>query len=60
MVGAEEKSGQPIGINMTFEPHLGPALDVKDNSIPVVEGRRDAFRAHFPGQFEEVASIELV
>jgi len=45
---------------MTFEPHLGPALDVKDNSIPVVEGRRDAFRAHFPGQFEEVASIELV
>ena len=46
---------------MTFESHPGAALDVQDDAVPVVTGRRDRFIGHhFPGQVKEQVLVELV
>jgi hypothetical protein len=60
MIGAEEKASQRIRIDVTFESHRIPVLNVQDDAVSIIEGRHDAFRAGFPGQVKEVVPVELV
>jgi hypothetical protein len=60
MIGAEQKTSQRIGINVTFEPHPGSALNIQDDPVSVVEGRYDGFSARGLRQLEKRASVELV
>ena len=45
---------------MTLEPHHVPALNVEDDAVPVIDGRRDGLGRYLPGQFKELAPIHLV
>jgi hypothetical protein len=60
VVGAKEKAGQRIRVNVALESHRFTLLDIQDHTVPVIGSRQDAFRACFSGQLEEVASIESV
>ena len=60
MIGTEEQPSQRIGVDVAFKSHRGAALNVQDDPVPVVEGRRDRFRAYCPGQVEEIVPVELV
>ena len=61
VVGAEEQTGQRVGVDVALESHRGAALDVQDDAVPVVAGRRDRLVAgHLPGQVEEEAPVEPV
>jgi hypothetical protein len=41
--GAEEEAGQRIRVDMAFKPHRGPALNVQDDAIAVVDCGNDLF-----------------
>jgi hypothetical protein len=60
LIGTEEETGQWIRIDMALKPHHGPALNVQDDAIPVIECRSDSFRAGLPGQFEKVPTVQPV
>jgi hypothetical protein len=61
VVGAEQQPGQRIGVDVTLEPHLGAALDVQHNAVPVVASRHNRLVAdHHLGQVEEETSVEAV
>jgi hypothetical protein len=45
---------------VTLEPHLGSALNVQDDPVPVIAGRDDSFGTGLPGQLEKVAAVEAV
>ena len=59
VIGAEEQPGQRIGVDVAFKPHRGSALNVQDDAVSVVDGRRDGLIAYRPGQVEETASVNL-
>ena len=60
VIGAEEQASQRVRVNVAFEAHPGSALYVQHEAISIIKGRHDAFRASFPGQLEEAASVEPV
>jgi hypothetical protein len=60
VIGKEEKARYRIGVDMTFESHLVPALNVQDHAISIIEGWLDGFRAGLDGQLEELAPVKLV
>ena len=60
VIGTEEETGQRIRIDMALKPHRGPALDVQDDAIPVIECGSDSFCAGLPGQLEEVPAVQPV
>jgi hypothetical protein len=60
VIGAEEQPCQGVGVDVTLEPHRGPALDVQHDAIPVIERGHDGLSGCFPGQFEEITAIGLV
>lgn len=60
VIGTEKKPGQWIRVNVAFEPHRGAVLDVQDDAITIIGGRRHAFRARSSGQLNEVASVKTV
>jgi hypothetical protein len=45
---------------VALEPHLGSALNVEDDAVPVIAGRHDRFGAGVPGELEEARSVEPV
>lgn len=60
MIGAEEKAGHRVRINVTFKPHCRSVPDVQDNAVAIIECGHYAFGACLRGQFEKAASVELV
>jgi hypothetical protein len=60
VIGTEEETGQWIRIDMALKPHRGPALNVQDDAIPVIECGSDSFRAALTGQLEKVPAVQPV
>jgi hypothetical protein len=49
VIGAEEQTGQRVGVDMTLEPHRYSALDIHNQAVTIVAGRADLFRAQASG-----------
>jgi len=60
LIGTEQQAGQRIGIDVALEPHLGSALNVKHDAVPVIASGTDRFGAGFLGELEEAPSVEPV
>jgi hypothetical protein len=60
VIGTEQQAGQRVGINVALEPHLGSALNVEHDAVPVIVSGHDRFGAGFLGELEEVLSVEPV
>jgi hypothetical protein len=60
VIGTEQQAGQRVGINVALEPHLGSALNVEHDAVPVIASGHDRFSAGFLGELAEVLSVKPV
>jgi hypothetical protein len=60
VIGTEQQAGQRVGVNVALEPHLGSALNVEHDAVPVIAGCHDRFGAGVPGELKEALSVEPV
>jgi hypothetical protein len=60
VIGTEQQAGQWVGVNLALEPHLGSALNVEHDAVPVIADRHDRFGAGVPGELKEALSVEPV
>ena len=60
VIGTEQQAGQRVGINVAFEPHLGSALNVEHDAVPVIASGHDMFGAGFLGELEKFFAVEPV
>ena len=60
VIGAEQQASQRVGINVALEPHLGSALNVEHDAVPVIASGPDRFGAGFLSELEEALSVEPV
>ena len=60
VLGQEEKTGQRIRVNVTFEAHLGSALNVQHDPVPFVGRRHDGFGDGTLGQLKKALTVALV
>jgi hypothetical protein len=60
VIGAKEKAGQRIRIDMALEPHRGSTLNVQDDAISIIASRQNRFSTYCPDEFKKIFSIELV
>jgi hypothetical protein len=60
VIGTEQQAGQRVGINVALEPHLGSALNVEHDAVPIIAGGHDWFGVGVLGQLEEALSVEPV
>ena len=60
VIGTEQQTGQRVGINMALEPHLGSALNVEHDAVPVIVSGYDRFGAGFLGELEKFFAVEPV
>jgi hypothetical protein len=57
VIRAEEHACQRIGVDVAFEAHRRAALNVEDDAVAVVFGRRDRLVARCGGHVEKVLAI---
>jgi hypothetical protein len=60
VIGTEQQACQRVGINVALKPHLGSALNVEHDAVPVIASGHDRLGAGFLGEFEEVTSVKSV
>src|SRR5580693_10812311 len=60
IIGTEQQACQRVGINVALEPHLGSALNVEHDAVPVIASSHDRFGAGVPGELKEALSVEPV
>lgn len=60
LIRQKEQAGQWVGVNVAFEPHFRPALNIQDHAIPVVGGRPDRLGADSGGQLQNPCPVQPV
>jgi hypothetical protein len=60
VISAEQQAGQRVGVDVTLEAHLVPALHVEHDAVPLVASGHDRFGASLLRQFEKMLPVEPV
>jgi hypothetical protein len=60
VIGEEQQCGERIGVDVTFESHVRPALDVQDHTIAtILSGPGHLTSSHALSQVEKSRSIQF-